>query len=187
MLVFLQNFSNGFYLPEITIKKTGKFLIVFFTNGGKIVKGNAISTTGTCAMGQVIDFSSRRRSRLAPCVQDALNYLETHFAEPLSVDDLAQKLFISKYHLMREFKQATGQTVHAYLTDCRMQAAARMIRAGMPIQEIAGEVGYPDYSLFYKNFTRFAGISPREYQQQAAASGLRPCTQIHSGRELLQA
>lgn len=153
-----------------------------------MMRGNFTSAKTTHnTMGQIISFSAHRHSCPVPCVRDALCYLDAHFSEAISVDTLAQALYISKYHLMREFKQATGQTIHAYLTKCRMQAAADLIQTGVSIQEIPDRVGYTDYSLFYKNFTRFAGVSPREYQQQT--NGFTPCSciQLHTGRDLLKA
>ena len=153
-----------------------------------MMRGNFTSAKATHnTMGQIISFSAHRCGCSVPCVRDALSYLDAHFSEPISVDTLASALFISKYHLMREFKQATGQTIHAYLTKCRMQAAADMITSGVSIQETSDRVGYTDYSLFYKNFTRFAGVSPREYQQQAGGFTPCPCIQLHTGRDLLKA
>ena len=153
-----------------------------------MMRGNFTSAKATHnTMGQIISFSAHRYGCSVPCVRDALSYLDAHFSEPISVDTLANALFISKYHLMREFKQATGQTIHAYLTKCRMQAAADMIASGVSIQETSDRVGYTDYSLFYKNFTRYAGVSPREYQQQAGGFTPCPCIQLHTGRDLLKA
>lgn len=138
-------------------------------------------------MGQIIRFSAHRCNCSVPCVCDALSYLDAHFSEAVSIDTLAGTLYISKYHLMREFKQATGQTIHSYLTRRRMQAAADLIAAGVSIQETSDRVGYSDYSLFYKNFTRFAGVSPREYQQQSRGFTPCPCIQLHAEEDLLKA
>lgn len=152
------------------------------------MKGSTNTAERMNVSGQVIDFASRRRSRLSPCVKGALDYLDQNFSKAVSVDALSEILFISKYHLMREFKRETGSTIHEYLTAQRMTAAAGMIRAGAAIQETGEAVGYSDYSLFYKNFCKYAGVSPKEYQRQHSSDALPPsCIQIQSRRELLQA
>ena len=49
-------------------------------------------------------------------IESILRYLSEHLTEPVSIDDLAARFFVSKYHMMRQFRAQTGYTIHGYLT-----------------------------------------------------------------------
>lgn len=112
------------------------------------------------------DGSFQKRDDYTPCVKNVLDYLDENFSESISIDQLCSALFISRYYLMRIFKQETGKTIHEYLTEQRVKTAAGLIRNGFPIFDIIEMVGYSDYSLFYRNFCKYMGVSPKEYQKQ---------------------
>ena len=93
-------------------------------------------------------------------VQEALSYINEHFREELSVDTLAERLYLSPYHFMRLFKAQTGSTVHAYVRQKRLMHAARLIREGTPAAKAAAESGFGDYSAFHRAFKESFGVSP---------------------------
>lgn len=115
---------------------------------------------------KIIELVSVKRKKMPSYVKETLEYLDMHFSEKVSVDDLSERLYVSKYHLMREFKQQTGKTIHGYLTERRIWAASEMIGRGILAQTAAETVGYQDYSIFYKNFCKYMGTAPKEYQEQ---------------------
>jgi AraC-like DNA-binding protein len=93
-------------------------------------------------------------------------YLQSHYAEKISLEALAKQFRISKYHMCREFKKYTGQTILAYLTDFRLTMSKSLLRySSMSIEEIAASVGYNDYNNFYRTFTHAEGMSPSEYRK----------------------
>lgn len=116
--------------------------------------------------GKIVSVISFKRGKMPSYVKETLEYLDMHFSEKVSVDDLSERLYVSKYHLMREFKQQTGKTIHGYLTERRIWAASEMIGRGIPAQTAAEAAGYQDYSIFYKNFCKYMGTTPKEYQEQ---------------------
>ena len=93
-------------------------------------------------------------------IADALSYINENLASELSVDELAAKSYLSRYHFMRLFKAQTGCTVHNYVRQKRLILAARLIRDGMSAAEAAAECGFSDYSAFHKAFTSTFGVSP---------------------------
>lgn len=117
-------------------------------------------------LGGMINISFQKKESYTPCVKSVLDYLDANFSENISIAQLSSALFISRYYLMRIFKQETGKTIHEYLTEQRMRTAAGMIRSGYTIFDIVEVVGYSDYSLFYKNFCKYMGVSPKKYQKQ---------------------
>ena len=102
----------------------------------------------------------RAEVRGDPKVQEALSYINEHFREELSVEILAERLYLSPYHFMRLFKAQTGSTVHAYVRQKRLMHAARLIREGTPAAKAAAESGFGDYSAFHRAFKESFGVSP---------------------------
>ena len=94
-----------------------------------------------------------------------LRYLACHLTERISIDELAAKFYISKYHMMRRFHAQTGYTIHAYLVGKRLMLAREKISAGMPVMEAAGASGFGDYSAFSRAYRKQFGHSPRAMQQ----------------------
>ena len=90
-----------------------------------------------------------------------LQSLAGHLTEPVSIDDLAARFYISKYHMMRRFRAQTGYTIHAYLTGKRLMLAREKILAGMPMMEAACQSGFGDYSAFSRAYRKQFGQSPR--------------------------
>ena len=99
-------------------------------------------------------------SKYDPKIQQVLSYINENFINELSVDALAERVFLSKYHFMRLFKAQTGTTVYAYVRQKRLMHAARMIREGVPAAKAAADSGFGDYSAFHRAFKESFGISP---------------------------
>lgn len=93
-------------------------------------------------------------------VIDVISYIQEHLAEDISVDVLAGRCYISKYYLMRQFKEATGYGIHQYINEKRIQAARRMILSGMPASRACYECGFRDYSTFARRFKMIVGVAP---------------------------
>ena len=102
----------------------------------------------------------RLEARGDPKVQEVLSYINEHFREELTVEALAERLYLSPYHFMRLFKAQTGSTVHAYVRQKRLMHAARLIREGTPAAKAAAESGFGDYSAFHRAFKESFGVSP---------------------------
>ena len=91
-----------------------------------------------------------------------LSYINENLASDLSIDTLADRVFLSRYHFMRLFKEQTGSTVHQYVRQKRLLYAARLIREGVPAVRAAGDAGFNDYSVFHRAFRSSFGITPAE-------------------------
>lgn len=93
-------------------------------------------------------------------IQQALSYINENFRETLTVEQLAEQVYLSRYHFMRLFKAQTGSTVHAYIRQKRLMCAARLIREGVSAAKAAADSGFSDYSTFHRAFRETFGISP---------------------------
>ena len=95
-----------------------------------------------------------------------LTYINEHYNDDLNLDFLANKFFISKYHLSREFGRVVGTSVHRYILQKRLIMARQMMAAGRPTSEVYQHCGFGDYSNFYRAFKKEYQMSPREYQEE---------------------
>lgn len=104
-------------------------------------------------------------SRYDPKLAQTLSYIHDHLGEELTVDGLARRVYTSKYHFMRRFKELTGCSVHQYITQKRLLAAAELLQAGVSAQTACGRCGFQDYSAFHRAFRRQFGVTPREFMR----------------------
>lgn len=95
-----------------------------------------------------------------PKIQSVLSYINKNFRSPLTVEQLAEQVYLSRYHFMRLFKAQTGSTVHQYIRQKRLMCAARLIRGGTPAAKAAADSGFADYSTFHRAFREAFGTSP---------------------------
>lgn len=98
--------------------------------------------------------------KLDPKIENTLSYINEKLSGELSVDALAERVYLSRYHFMRLFKAQTGSTVHAYVRQKRLMYAARLIREGVNANKAALDSGFSDYSTFHRAFTESFGVSP---------------------------
>ena len=87
----------------------------------------------------------------------------------LTVGALAERFFMDKNTLTRQFKRQVGMTPGECIRRHRLEAVRRQIRLGAPMQQACAECGFSDYSAFYRAFRQAYGISPRDYAVQAVA------------------
>ena len=100
-----------------------------------------------------------------PKIGAVLSYINENLGRELSVDELAEQAYLSRYHFMRLFKAQTGSTVHAYVRQKRLLYAARLIREGESAARAAAESGFSDYSAFHRAFRESFGISPGQLKK----------------------
>ena len=112
----------------------------------------------------VSDHTNRDKSasRNDPKIERTLSYINDHLSEELSVDTLARQVYTSKYHFMRRFKELTGCSVHRYITQKRLLAAAALLRSGVSAQNACARCGFQDYSAFQRAFRAQFGMTPRD-------------------------
>jgi AraC-like DNA-binding protein len=94
-----------------------------------------------------------------------ITHLETHYANPVDLDDLADMVHMSKRSFLRTFRAATGQSPIAYLIQIRVNRAADRLRTtDESITEVAFTVGFQDSNYFTRQFRQVMGVSPRAYR-----------------------
>ncbi len=95
-------------------------------------------------------------------VIEIIDYIGDNLSGDLSIDRLADHFYMSKYHMMRLFKNETGYSIHRYISEKRILLARDYIGAGMPATSACLECGFRDYSSFSRAFKNQLGILPSD-------------------------
>lgn len=89
-----------------------------------------------------------------------LDYVGEHLCENLSIDLIARHFYISKYYMMRLFKQETGYTLGQYISQKRLLLAKELLSSGVPGTQVCYDCGFKDYSTFSRAYKQLFGVTP---------------------------
>ena len=98
-------------------------------------------------------------------IVDAKLFIDSHFNEPLDLDNIADSAFFSKFHFTRLFKSIYAKTPHQYLTFVRIENAKLSLQKNISVTETCYAVGFESISSFTALFKRFTKKSPAAWQQ----------------------
>lgn len=105
-------------------------------------------------------------------VEQAVRIIRERYAEPLSLDDIARAVLVSKFHLLRVFRQVTGVTPGRFLSAVRISEAKRLLQnSDLAVAVISSMVGYDSTGSFTSRFTESVGIPPTQYRQLSRGEG----------------
>lgn len=96
-------------------------------------------------------------------IEGVLNYINSNLENDLSIDTIASEFFISKYYLMRKFKNQIGSSIHNYVVQKRLILARSLISDGLSMSSVCSRCGFNDYSSFVRAFKKVYGVSPINY------------------------
>lgn len=108
--------------------------------------------------------SSTPHSQLGRTREMILDQLEGK----ITLDDMALEAGLSRYHLIRSFKQAYGLTPHAFQLDQRINRAKYLLKQGNAMVDVAQQLGFADQSHFQRNFKKRHAVTPMHYQRSLA-------------------
>lgn len=114
-------------------------------------------------LSQTADTTHEAKTNTDSVIYRVLAHINEHFHEDISLDDLANRFFISKFHLSREFNRLVGTSVYRYIIQKRLILAKQLMASGTPSGEVYQHCGFGDYSNFYRAFKAEYQISPKDY------------------------
>jgi len=98
-------------------------------------------------------------------VKNAINYIENNFEHKLTLNDVAEKTYVSQWHLSKLLNQHVEKNFSEILNEVRIQAAKKLLRdPSLRICDVAEKVGYIDITHFSRIFKRVTGIPASEYR-----------------------
>ena len=96
-------------------------------------------------------------------------YINAHYREPLNVSSLAQRFFLDKNTMTRQFRRVIGMTPGDYIRRKRLESARELIRQGYGVQQAGYSSGFTDYSAFFRAFRRYYGTAPGDLAGRSRA------------------
>ena len=93
-------------------------------------------------------------------ILEIMEYLDRNLGEDIDIDRLADRFYISKYHMMRLFRRETGATIYTYLTQKRLMRARHLMDEGMSATQACFACGFHSYSSFTRAYGKYFGTTP---------------------------
>ena len=91
---------------------------------------------------------------------ELMAYIDAHLEEDLNIHDLAEQFYVSKYHMMRQFRKETGYSIYDYLSKLRLLHARELMQKGMRATEACYRSGFRCYSSFTRSYAKHFGSTP---------------------------
>lgn len=145
----LQSLHVDLEVSTSTLARQSKFIWTF----GQLAQRHADSRDALRPLGN-------ERS----AVKKVRDYLEEHYAENVSLNEISALAGLSSFHLIRVFRSAVGLPPHAYLEQIRIHRSKQLLRDGDPISHVALTTGFADQAHFSRHFKKMTGVTPGQYQ-----------------------
>lgn len=119
----------------------------------------------------VIRMKDRQKNKISrnkeQAVQTVANYIEEHYESTISVQSLADMVYLSADYLGRIFREITGESVSARIQRVRIRRACYLLTATeRTVSDIASDCGFKDTKFFYNVFKKHVGVAPGDYRKQ---------------------
>ncbi|ANY67469.1 hypothetical protein BBD42_14050 [Paenibacillus sp. BIHB 4019] len=113
-------------------------------------------------------------TELPPYIAAIIEKFEQHYAQKMTLDQLARQHAVSKYHLAKQFKRYTGFSPHEYVIGIRISQAKELLKySDQPVADIAPLVGIDNVSHFINLFKAREGVTPLAYRKQWQPASIR--------------
>ena len=106
------------------------------------------------------------KADVGPLVENVLEYVEKNYTEDISVQEIANRFGVHRTHLSAEFNKQIGVSLWKYIILRRIFKFNSLMTASSSAEEVAYQVGFNNYSNFFRLYKKYMGITPLEYKRQ---------------------
>ena len=152
--------ANG-YGEDIFTMSIFLEMMVFLNRAYRKYQPTQIEPSKDCHSHMPIAASLNQSKQISPI----LSYIDSHITEDLSLERISGQFYVTPSYLCRIFKNATGTTIHKYITAKRITLAKDLLTQGYSVTDACNRSGFKDYNGFLKSFVSAVGISPKKYAQ----------------------
>lgn len=146
--IFANEFENNLIFHQQCVKSLLNTIVVTICR-----KLESVSTTASKSLNNPVKL--------------AINYMQLNFQEPITLTDIAGYAKVSPSYLSQMFRSNIGTTVKGYLTNLRIEYAAKMLEfSELSVTDICFSSGFGDFSNFWRSFKRRYGCSPRQFKSR---------------------
>lgn len=165
----LARLGNAFALPDPypALSKLTSIINIFST--GSTVREPLLSKYLNDILTEFMLYLPERKDAIdyVSIAEDIITYISEHFAEDISIAELADHAGLSHYHFIRTFKRETGFTPHEYILNTRIASAQYLLKTtSLSIKDICYNTGFSCESAFCSAFKHHQGITPTQYRNQ---------------------
>ena len=101
--------------------------------------------------------------QLSELIQNTLRYIGENLNQPITLESLAARFYVSKYYLSHAFTKEVGVSVYRYIMMRRLMMARQLLLSGETAGQVCRSCGFSDYTSFYRAFKSEYGTSPRAF------------------------
>lgn len=158
-IIFMSSYSDKEYLRTAIKLRAVDYI-------DKPVSRDELTQVLIKAISEIEPAQQKSACAYSHTIEDLIAYISKHCTEDLSIDFLAEQVYLSSSYLMNLFKKETGKTINQMITEKRMTMACDLLlHTKKSLPEISETVGYADSRHFSKLFKRFTGKNPSEYRR----------------------
>lgn len=129
------------------------------------VLGNALQLITQLRRVTTDPASSPLHAEKPELLDQILDYVERNYASRITLSDIARRFYVSEGTVTQTFRKKMGTSFYRCVTQRRLIAAKSMILDGVSLEDVAAQIGFSDYSSFYRAFRQEYGISPRQFRK----------------------
>lgn len=100
-----------------------------------------------------------------PYITKSIEYINNNIKKKLTIDEICQYVYLSKFYFLRMFKKEVGVTPYRYILHCKIEAVKNDLYMGIDINTLVNKYGFYDLSHLNKSFIKIYGITPLEYKE----------------------
>ena len=115
------------------------------------------------AAAQLCDIKAANKKE-NPKINDIITYINANINRKITQAEIGKKFFINKFYLCHLFKASTGKTITEFIATKKIDAAKKMLDENITPMDVCAQLGFDEYTNFYRLFKKHTGLSPREYK-----------------------